>query len=84
VQVLLTIGLLAILAMWAMATIRRLDKMRSEVKLVWEKLEADRSSEAIRNVNNKHVEGYNAALESFPANIIGPLAGFKPARRFHF
>ena len=81
-QVLLTVGLIAALAVWLFIVTRRLARMRDQVKLAWKKLEADQSSEAIKHVYNKHVATYNAALEDFPANVIGPIAGFKPARPF--
>jgi len=57
-------------------------RLREQVKKAWARLEADPSSEAIKNVYNKHVDLYNNALAAFPANLIGPAAGFKPARRF--
>jgi hypothetical protein len=82
VQVLLTIVLIAGTAMWAMAIIRSLARKRDEVMLVWKKLEADQENEAIKSVYNRHVAAYNAALASFPAYLVAPLAGFKPARRF--
>ena len=53
-------------------------RMREQVKLAWKRLEADQSNEAVKTVYNKHVALYNDALETFPANIIAPLAGFKP------
>jgi hypothetical protein len=81
-QVLLTVGLIVAVAVWFFAALRRLAVMRTEVKLAWMKLETDQSNDAIKNVYNKHVSTYNAALENFPANVIGPLAGFKPARHF--
>ena len=81
-QVLLTVGLITVIALWAFAALRRLALMRTEVKLAWKKLEADQTNEAIRSVYNKHVEKYNAALVNFPANVIGPVAGFRPARPF--
>lgn len=81
-QVLLTVGIFAALAAWLFIVTRRLARMREEIKLTWKKLEADQSNEAIRHVYNKHVSAYNAALENFPANVIGPMAGFKPARAF--
>jgi hypothetical protein len=36
----------------------------------------------VRSVYNKHVTIYNDALESFPASLVAPLAGLKPARHF--
>ena len=81
-NVLFTLGVIAVLAMWALAVLTRLSRLREQVKQAWKRLEADRSSEAVRNVYNRHVALYNAALEAFPANIVGPAGGFKPARRF--
>jgi len=82
VNVLVTVAFIAGVAMWALAVIRRLTRMREQVKLVWKKLEGDQSNEAIKTVYNKHVVAYNNALDSFPAYLIAPLAGFKPARPF--
>ena len=82
-QVLLTVGLFAGIAIWIFIALRKLAVMRTQIKLTWTKLEADQSNEAIKSVYNKHVAAYNDALENtFPANVIGALAGFKPARRF--
>ena len=81
-QVALTIGLIGVLAGWAFVVIRRLGLMREEVKLAWQRLEANRDNEAVKNVYNKHVSAYNSALEGFPVNLIAPLAGIKPARHF--
>lgn len=82
-QVLLTVGLIGALAGWAFVVTRRLARMREEIKLAWKKLEADPSNDAIKHVYNKHVGVYNATLADFPANVFGPLAGFKPARTFN-
>ena len=82
-QVSLTVGLFAIIAMWIFFALRRLAVMRTEITLAWKKLAADQGNDAIKSVYNKHVAKYNDALENtFPANVLGPLAGFKPARRF--
>jgi len=82
-QVFLTVGLFAGIAIWIFIALRKLALMRTQIKLTWKKLEADQSNEAIKSVYNKHVAAYNDALENtFPANVIGALAGFKPARRF--
>ena len=62
--------------------LRRLTRMREEVRLAWKKLDPDRSNEAVKNVYNKHVVAYNNALQDFPANVVGPMAGFKPAKPF--
>jgi hypothetical protein len=82
VQVLLTVGLFAILAAWASAVYSRLVRMRTQVKDAWRLLETDRTKVAAQNVYNAHVEKYNAALESFPAYLIAPMTGLKPARVF--
>ena len=81
-QVLLTIVLIAVLAALGAAVVQRLERLRREVNAAWKLLETDQSNEAVKTVYNKHVASYNAALESFPANLVGPLTGFKPARRF--
>jgi hypothetical protein len=81
-NVLVTVVLLAAAGMWGLAVFRRLADQREQVKLAWARLEADQSNDAIKNVYNKHVASYNAALESFPAYLIAPLAGLKPARHF--
>ena len=62
--------------------LQRLTRLRDEVKAAWKRLEADQSNDAIKTVYNKHVAKYNTALEAFPANLIGPMAGFKPAHSF--
>jgi len=82
VNVLFTIGVIAAVLLWTFAVVRRLDRMRQEVKLAWQKLESDQSNEVIKTVYNKHVAQYNAALDAFPAYLVGPIAGFKPAKRF--
>ena len=81
-QVLITVGLIAAAALWVFGGLRRLSVLRTEVKLAWQRLETDQSNDAIKNVYNKHVIKYNAALEAFPANVFGPMAGFKPAKHF--
>ena len=81
-QVLLTIVLIAAAAAWALAVQQRLERMRRDVKAAWKLLEPNQANEAVRAVYNKHVAAYNSALEIFPANILGPLVGFKPAKPF--
>ncbi len=81
-SVLFTVVVLAGAMTWALAAYRRLARLREQVTLAWKRLEPDQSNEAIKSVYNKHVTSYNAALESFPAHLIAPLAGLKPARRF--
>jgi hypothetical protein len=72
----------AALAAWASAVYARLLRLRGQVNQAWLLLEVDTTNTAVRNVYNKHVDQYNAALDGFPANVVGPAAGFKPARRF--
>ena len=81
-QVLLTVGILAGLALWLFVVLRRLAVLRTQVRLAWSKLEPDQSNEAVKTIYNKHVDLYNAALDEFPANLLSMAAGFKPARRF--
>ena len=81
-NVLFTIAVIAVVAMWALAVYTRLSRLREHVKQAWKRLEVDRSNEAVRHVYNKHVESYNNALGAFPANIVGPATGFKTAKRF--
>jgi len=82
VQVLLTIVLIAAAAAWVLAVQRKLTQMRDQVKAAWKLLEADQSNAAVKAVYNKHVASYNAALDSFPAYLVAPLVGLKPARPF--
>ena len=81
-NVLVTLLGIAVVAMWVAAVCRRLARLRDQVKLAWKRLEPDQSNEAVRSVYNKHVAAYNMALGAFPANLVGPIAGFKPANRF--
>ena len=81
-NVLFTLAVVAVVAAWASAVYARLARLRGQVKQAWQRLEGDTANVAVRNVYNKHVDLYNAALEAFPANIIAPTAGFKPANRF--
>ena len=82
-NVLFTIALIAGVAMWAMAVYGRLARLRTQVTQAWKLLEADRTKTAAQNVYNAHVAKYNAALASFPAYLIAPMAGLKPARVFN-
>ena len=81
-SVLFTLAVLAVAVpgLWRLIVVSL--RLREQVKLAWKKLEADQSNEAIKSVYNKHVTMYNDALESFPAYLIAPLAGLKPARPF--
>lgn len=81
-SVIFTLVVLAAAGAWALTVYRRLLALRAQVKLAWKRLEADLANEAVKNVYNKHVKMYNAALESFPAYLIAPVAGLKPANVF--
>ena len=82
-NVLVTAVVLGAVAMWALAVYRRLVGLREQVRLAWKRLEAEQANEVIKTVYNKHVTLYNAALDAFPAYLIAPLAGLKPARHFN-
>ena len=81
-NVVFTLVVLAAVAAWALVVVRRLTQLREQVKLAWQRLEADQSNEAVKSVYNKHVTIYNNALDAFPANLVGPAAGFKSAKHF--
>ena len=81
-NVLFTIAIIVGLAAWASAIYARLTRLRNQVKQAWTRLESDTANAVVRNVYNRHVDLYNGALDSFPANLIAPAAGFTPARRF--
>jgi hypothetical protein len=82
VNVLVTIGFIAVVAMWALAVLNRLVRLRSQVKEAWKLLETDPGKVAAVKVYNSRVTLYNDALDAFPASLIAPIAGFKPARAF--
>jgi len=82
VNVLFTLAVLAGAAGWALIVIRRLARLRGQVTLAWKRLEPDLTNEASKTVYNKHVAIYNDALDAFPANLLAPLANFKPAKRY--
>jgi hypothetical protein len=82
VSVLFTLGVLAAAGAWALMVVRRLSALREQVKMAWMRLEPDQSNDAVRSVYNKHVAIYNRALDVFPAYLVGPATGFKPAKPF--
>jgi hypothetical protein len=82
VNVLITLALIVILAMWATTVYSRLARLKHGVKEAWQRLETDKGNSALRKVYNERVGKYNAALEAFPAYLIAPLTGLSPARRF--
>ncbi len=81
-SVLVTVAFIVIVAMWATAVYSRLVRLRALVTKAWKLLESDQAKVAAQNVYNAHVETYNAALDLFPAYLLAPLTGLKPARRF--
>jgi hypothetical protein len=82
VNVLFTIAVLAVVALWWIAVQNRLTRLRNQVKDAWKKLDADRGNAEARTAYNGSVARYNDALGPFPANIIAMMAGFKPAKPF--
>ena len=83
-SVIITIAFIAIVAMWATIVYGRLVRLRAQVTQAWKLLEVDQTKTAAQNVYNTRVTAYNDALDAFPASLIAPLTGLKPARRFHF
>ena len=81
-NVLFTLVVFAAVGAWALLVVRRLGILRDQVTLAWQRLAADRSNDAVRSVYNKHVTLYNKALDEFPAYLVAPLAGLKPAKHF--
>jgi hypothetical protein len=82
VNVLLTIALIAAVAMWAITAYGRLVRLRNGVKEAWRTLEADQANAATRRVYNDRVDRYNEFIAAFPTNAIAGAAGFQPAKRF--
>ena len=66
-NVLVTIVLIAGVAMWAAAVYARLVRLRQQVADAWKLLQADQSKTAAQNVYNARVQSYNAALDKFNA-----------------
>ena len=81
-NVIATVAFIVIVAMWATAVYSRLVRLRALVTKAWKLLEADQAKAAAQSVYNAHVDKYNAALSAFPAYVIAPLTGLRPARRF--
>jgi hypothetical protein len=82
VNVLFTLVVFAGVAVWGFAVYNRLLRLRDRVKEAWRLLEAEPSNDSAKAVYNRSVTAYNDALEGFPANVVGMVAGFKPARSF--
>ena len=81
-NVLITVILLAAAGVWWFAVYNRLMKLRNRVKDSWKTLEAKQDDQTLRDSYNAHVKTYNDLLETFPANIVALVSGFKPARSF--
>ena len=73
-NVVVTIVVLVFLFVWAAAVYARLVRLRAQVKAAWDKRDSA--------LYGKVASAYNDALAGFPANIIGGMAGFKPAKPF--
>jgi len=85
VNVLFTIAVLAVLAMWALAVYNRLRRLRRQILAEWKQLDArekagDAGVDGTRY--NELAAAYNAAIDGFPDNLIAGLAGFRPAQKF--
>ncbi len=81
-NVLFTIAVLAVLAMWALAVYGRLHRQRREILMEWKQLEAPEKTGDAKDGSryNRLAADYNAAIEAFPGIIIAGLAGFRPAQ----
>jgi hypothetical protein len=82
VNVLFTIVVLAAAALWGLAAYSRLVRLRAAVMAEFKRLEASDQTEAAGKRYNELAEKYNNELDSFPANIIASMAGFRPAQMF--
>jgi hypothetical protein len=85
VNVLVTLAVLAVLAMWGLAVYNRLVRLRSQIKTAWKQLDAGRKegdAAGARQTYNDVVVKYNDALQTFPANIVAGLVGFHAANKF--
>ena len=89
-NVLFTLVVLAVGALWGMAVFTRLVRLRGLVRRAWKLLAAQlkeggeaATTEGARKVYNDAVIAYNAALQAFPANIIAGLSGFHAAKPFN-
>lgn len=79
-NVVFTIVLLAVLVAWAFAMYNRLLRLRERVRDAWHILEVDHTNASAKTGYNNAVKIYNDALAAFPANMVGGIVGFKPAR----
>lgn len=86
-NVLFTLAIFAVAALWSVAVYTRLIRLRSRVTIAWKLLDAQlkaegesATSEAARKVYNDSVITYNKSLEAFPANLIAGVSGFHAAK----
>ena len=73
-NVVVTLVVLVFAALWAAAVYARLVRLRAGVKTAWTNKD--------RETYSKLAQTYNATLASFPGNLVGGVAGFKPAKAF--
>lgn len=78
----MTVVVVAVLGVWWFAVYNRLLRLRARVKDAWNALEHEPDDETLRNQYNARVKTYNDALETFPANVVSLISGFKAARRY--
>lgn len=88
-SVIFTLFVLAVGALWGMAVLTRLGRLRGLVTRAWKLLDARLKeggeaapTETARKVYNDAVVAYNMALQAFPANIVAGMAGFHAAKPF--
>ena len=83
-NVLFTVGVLAGVGMWALASYTRLHRLRGQIFSEWKALDArEKAGQGTDGTRyNQLATAYNAALAAFPQNIIAGLAGFHPAQMF--
>ena len=79
-NVVITVVLLAVVGVLWFAVYNRLIKLRKRVKDSWKALETRQDDQTLRDSYNAHVKTYNEVLETFPANMVALVSGFKPAR----
>ncbi len=84
-NVLFTIAVLAVLALWALAVYSRLNRLRRQILVEWKQLDA-REKAGDADVDgtryNQLATSYNAVIEAFPDNIVASMAGFRAAQKW--
>ena len=71
-NVVITLVVIVFVAVWGAAVYSRLVRLRTQVKNAWTKKDAAAYA--------KLAAVYNGALAAFPGNVVGGMAGFKPAK----